>query len=465
MGFVLTVLYFVTYYFTPVKVFGPLAALRIELVLALLVLVVSIPALTKSFILKTPQSLAILGLALSVFLSVLIGMHWPGGAANAIQEFIPNAYGYFLVCLHCDSKRKLQILVLMLMSVCLFVVAQGSIDLHYGEPQRAAPHSGEDERASLSQWNAEHQYLLPMNTDNGGRIYRLRGPGQINDPNDFGQLIVCVIPLTFIFWRPNKLLLNIVCVILPVSVLVLGVYLTHSRGALLALLAVAVVATRRRIGTLPTLLLAGGLFAAASALHFTGGREISANAGADRTGLWGAGLQMLKSHPLFGVGYGNFSDFAGLTAHNSIVVCAGELGLFGLYFWSLFLFPTARNALAVASPGKVSEAEPIPPAEGPFSSSTRTNENLDKREVNRLGRLAVLSLTGFLAAAMFLSRAYVMTLFLLGGIAEVVFEMGQSRGMIAPRLPAKRLLMYAGVLAISMVVLMYIMIRILNVMR
>jgi hypothetical protein len=278
-------------------------------------------------------------------------------------------------------------------------------------------------------------------------------------------LIVCVIPLTFIFWRPNKLLLNIVCVILPVSVLVLGVYLTHSRGALLALLAVAVVATRRRIGTLPTLLLAGGLFAAASALHFTGGRDISANAGADRTGLWGAGLQMLKSHPLFGVGYGNFSDFAGLTAHNSIVVCAGELGLFGLYFWSLFLFPTARNALAVASPGKVSEAEPIPPAEGPFSSSTRKNENLDKREVNRLGRLAVLSLTGFLAAAMFLSRAYVMTLFLLGGIAEVVFEMGQSRGMIAPRLPAKRLLMYAGALAISMVVLMYIMIRILNVMR
>ena len=112
----------------------------------------------------------------------------------------------------------------------------------------------------------------------------------INDPNDFGQLIVCVIPLMFIFWRPKKMLLNIAFVILPVCVLLFGVFLTHSRGALLALMAVAVVAARRRIGTVPALVLAGGLFVAAMALNFTGGREISAESGADRTALWGEGL-------------------------------------------------------------------------------------------------------------------------------------------------------------------------------
>src|SRR5580692_3581510 len=111
MGFVLSVLYFVTYYLTPVKVFGPLASVRIELILAGLLFFVSLPALTKSFTLKTPQSFALIGLAIAVFLSVLIGMHWAGGAINALQGFIPNAYGYFLVCLHCNSKRKLQILV------------------------------------------------------------------------------------------------------------------------------------------------------------------------------------------------------------------------------------------------------------------------------------------------------------------------------------------------------------------
>jgi len=311
----------------------------------------------------------------------------------------------------------------------------------------------------------EHPYLLAMDNAAGERFYRLRGLGEINDPNDFGQLIACVMPLLFIFWRPKKKLLNIACVIVPVGVLIFGVYLTHSRGALVALMAMAVVTARRRIGMVPALVLAGGLFVAASALNFTGGREVSAEAGEDRTGLWSDGLQMLKSHPLFGVGFHNFTDYADLTAHNSIVVCAGELGLFGLYFWSLFLLPTVRDALATASPVKVSEGEPLPAAKMPFPESTRTIEAVDKAETNRLGRLTVLSLTGFLVAGFFLSRAYVMTLFLLGGIAEVVFEKGLLRGIIAPRLPARRVSLYACVLTISLVVMMYIMIRVLKIMH
>ena len=46
--------------------------------------------------------------------------------------FIPNVFAYFLVCLHCNSKKKLQVVVLMLLFVCLFVIAHGWIDLHYG---------------------------------------------------------------------------------------------------------------------------------------------------------------------------------------------------------------------------------------------------------------------------------------------------------------------------------------------
>ena len=129
MGFVLSVLYFITYYLTPATMFGPLAAYRIELILAVLVLVVSLPALTKSFVLKTPQSLALIGLALAVVLSVLIGERWPGGSVTAFLDFIPNALAYFLVCLHCNSKKKLKVLVLMMLGVCLFVIAHGGIDL------------------------------------------------------------------------------------------------------------------------------------------------------------------------------------------------------------------------------------------------------------------------------------------------------------------------------------------------
>jgi hypothetical protein len=470
MGFVLSVLYFITYYLTPATMFGPLAEYRIELILAVLVLVVSLPALTKSFVLKTPQSLALIGLALAVVLSVLIAERWPGGSVTAFLEFIPNALAYFLVCLHCSSKRKLQVVVLMLLFVCLFVIARGSLDLLHGVPERATMQTGQDDTAEIDPidlWNSDHPYLLATREPKGELLYRLKGLGEIADPNDFGQLTVCVIPLMFLFWRSKKVLPNIAFVILPVCLLLFGVFLTHSRGALLALTAVAVVAARRRIGTVPALLVAGGLFVAAMALHFTGGREISAQSGADRTMLWGEGLQILKTHPLFGVGFGNMADFTEehLTAHNSLVVCAAELGLFGLYFWSLFLVPTVRNALVTASPRKVSDGEPIVAEEGLFPQATRKVEAVDQAEVNRLGRLLVLSLTGFLVAAWFLSRAFVMTLYLLGGMAEVAYEMALRRGMIAPRLRLARVLVYAAGLTVSLVIVMYVTLRILNLMH
>ena len=467
MGFVLSVLYFVTSYLTPPTLFGPLAAYRIELILAVLVLVVSLPALTKSFVLKTPQSLALIGLAIATILSVLFGEHWAGGAVKAFLDFIPNAFAFLLVCLHCDSKKKLRVVVLMLLFVCLFVLAHSCIDLLRGVPEGAAVQPGTTEGGDTDQWNIEHPYLLAMKNDQGQLFYRTRGLGLINDPNDYGQLLVCVIPLLFIFWRAKKMLFNIAFVMLPVCILLIGVYLTHSRGALLALMAMAIVAARRRIGTVPALVLAGVLFAAAMALNFTGGRQISEQSGADRTALWGEGLQILKAHPLFGVGFGNMPDYTDdhKTAHDSVMVCAAELGLFGLYFWSLFLFPTVRDALGVASAAKVTEGEPIAPEETHFPQTAREVEVLDKAQINHLGRLMVLSLTGFLVAGVFLSRAYVMTFFLLGGMTEAVFQMALDRGMIGPRLPLARTLMYAGALMVFLLAAMYILLRAVNLMH
>ena len=46
---------------------------HIELILAALILLVSLPKLSRSFIFKTPQSLALIGLAVAAILSVLIG--------------------------------------------------------------------------------------------------------------------------------------------------------------------------------------------------------------------------------------------------------------------------------------------------------------------------------------------------------------------------------------------------------
>lgn len=465
MGFVLSVLYFVTNFLTPVAIFGALAAYRIELILAILILFVSLPKMKGSIVLKTPQSAALIGLAFAASMSAMVETRWALGAIQTFLFFLPNAYGYYLVCMHCNTKKKLQVIVLMLLFVCFFVIAHGYIDLPHGDPGRGFFQAGDTGSAETSQWNIEHPYLLLMSNDAGIMICRLRGLGLINDPNDFAQFVICVIPLVFIFWFPGKMFRNIAFVLLPVSVLLYGTFLTHSRGALLALMAMAAVAARRRIGTLPALLVAGGLFFAAMALNFTGGREISAGSGSDRTELWSECLQLLKSHPLFGVGPGTLSDYLGHTAHNSIMVCVTELGLVGFYFWCLFLFPTLRNILVIASPKKVSEAEENEPEAGLVPGTISRVEAVNKADINRMGRLLLLSFTGFLVAGWFLSRAFVMIFFLLGGMTEVVYEMALCRGIIAPRLPLARVLLFAGGLAISLVLLMYILLRTVNFMR
>lgn len=454
MGFVLSILYMVTSYLTPYTIFGSLAQYRIELIFAALITVVSLPALFKSVVGKTVQTWALIGLCFATFMSMVVGAHWVGGGLTAFLLFLPNAFAYFLVYLHCNSKTKIQIVVLMMLFVCLFVIANGAAEMYHGLP--TGPAARVDNGS----------YFMGMSNDQLEWFYRLRGKGEINDPNDFAQLIVCVLPLTFFFWKPKKYLRNFCFVLVPTGILLWGAYLTHSRGSILAILAVLIVAMRRRIGTVPAILLACLLFAGASALHYTGGRDISASAGEDRTDLWGDGMQLLKAHPFFGIGFGNMPDVVGKTAHNTVVVCAAELGLTGLFFWSLFLLPSVRDALVVASPKQVVQKQLVAVTESPYpSTSGGTTKIPDEQDIRRFGRLLVLSFTGFLVTGWFLSRAYILTLFLLGGLTEVVFNMAQQRGMIQTRPPMARMLRYSGVMTVGLIVLMYALLRIVNLTR
>jgi hypothetical protein len=454
MGFALSILYFLTCYLTPQVLFGPLAEYRIELILALALVFVSVPSFGGAIIWKTSQSLAIIGLAIATFMSVLVGGGWGTGGVQAFLLFIPNAFAYYLVCLHCNSKRKFQIVILMMLFVCLFVIGQGAAEMRRGMPTRA-----EVESPIV---NRDDSYFFGMTNDAREWFYRLRGMGQINDPNDFAQLIVCVLPLTFAWWKPKASFRNLVFVLVPVGLLLWGLYLTHSRGAILALLAVVVVAARKRIGLIPSLILAGAIFAGAMALQFTGGRQISTAAGEDRTEFWGEGLELLKAHPLFGVGFGRMPEYIGHTAHNTIVVCAAELGLFGLYFWSMFVLPSIRDTLIVASPKKVNEIQAIIPEIEPGAAMYGVPRIPERNEINKFGRLVLLSFVGYMVAGWFLSRAYVMTLFLLGGMAEVVFEMARKRGMISTRPQMGWVLRYSVVLMMAMILTMYIVLRIVN---
>jgi O-antigen ligase len=57
--------------------------------------------------------------------------------------------------------------------------------------------------------------------------------------------------------------------------------------------------------------------------------DASESSAQSRVEAWGLGLQMLKANPIFGVGYGRFTEFHDKVAHNSFVHAFAELGLFG----------------------------------------------------------------------------------------------------------------------------------------
>ena len=57
--------------------------------------------------------------------------------------------------------------------------------------------------------------------------------------------------------------------------------------------------------------------------------------------------------------------------------------------------------------------------------------------------MLLLSLIGFFVTGWFLSRAFVLTLFLLGGMVEVVYEMALRNGMVGPRPPLGRTMFHS----------------------
>ena len=467
MGFILSVAYFAITFLTPEALFGSLSHYHLQLILAVITLFFSVPRMFQSSFLKAPQSHALFALAIAGFLSVLIGQRWLGGAVQSFIEIISIMLAFFFICLNVHTRKRLRVLIVVLFLVALFVIARGAVDLasmsgSYGPT--LDPNTGS---VDMDQWDAAHPYLYTMHNASGQWLYRIRGLGMINDPNDLAQLLVCIVPLMFIFWRPKKMFRNSFVVIIPVFVLVFGIFLTHSRGALLALTAMALVAGRRKIGTVPAAILAGCFFVGALGLQFAGGRNISASAGEDRVALWGEAIAVFRSHPIFGVGFHNLPDYTDshLTAHNSVMVCASELGILGFYCWSVFLFVSFSRASATASAEKLSDGKPLVKEEAPFPRRVASVETLEKDDINILGQSFLIALVGYFVTGWFLSRALTFTTFMLGGFSEAGYQLALNRGMISKRPPLLKVLWKSGIMAIGLLIALYIMVRILNLAR
>ena len=296
------------------------------LYLAGLTALTSLPAiLTESYLKSSIQTYLLVGFVIAIGLSQ-VANHWFGGAIQSWLVFLPSAAVYLLHRCKRYHDPKAKDRHVGYRSISLVLVIE-TLCGYYG--------------GFLGD-----TFVLKMNYSNDSvteQILRLRSAGFLNDPNDFAQILVIALPLIFIAWRQGRMIANSLFVLAPAALLLWATYLTRSRGALIGLAVLCLVAARKRLGAIVSLALASVLAIGMMALNFTGGRGISASEGADRLEAWSTGLELFKHAPLFGIGFGRFTDFNDLTAHNSLVLCLAELGLVGCTIWLALLVTTTMD--------------------------------------------------------------------------------------------------------------------------
>ena len=242
--------------------------------------------------------------------------------------FLPSAAVFFFIVVNVTTARRLKIVTLAAVASCLFVAVEALCGYYAG---------------FLGETFILQTNVYSVNDEAMGQLTRIRGAGFLSDPNDLAQILLIALPLAFIAWRRGRAVANFFVVLVPAVLLLWTTYLTHSRGGLIALAAVALLAGRKKLGTPASVALATVLIFGMLALDFTGGRGISAADGTDRLEAWANGLEMFKSAPLFGIGFNGFTDFHQITAHNSFVLCLAELGLLGSLLWTGLLVTTTVN--------------------------------------------------------------------------------------------------------------------------
>ena len=390
----LTLLYLALTYLRPWEFIQELAPYRLAFWTGNLGLIVSVCRFAirgPHTLLRAPEPYLLVFFSLILIFSPVLAEGWLGGAMEAFTDFMTALIGCILIVLNVDTLRRAKIVMLAILLFSLVLVAQGAYSYHTG---------WEFERFVMEQrLDAFNEFGV---RDSFGR---LRAFGYLNDPNDLAQALIITLPWLWPAWRQGSALRNFCLVIAPSMFLLYGVYLTRSRGGMLSLLCVIMVRLREKMtrfrNTLP-IAAAFVLGVAMLALGVTGGRDLGGDSSSEgRLEAWRHGVEMLMSHPLTGVGFGNFADHHIRAAHNSFVHCFAELGFTGYFCWlGLLLFALIRLTGIADSAGDDPEAM----AMGQWARALRV------------------SFFGFLTGAFFLSRTYTPTLYLLIGLAIAMHQ-------------------------------------------
>jgi hypothetical protein len=327
---------------------------------------------------------------------------WFGGAFVAYYAMIPSVLGYYMIRAVVRDARHLRWVGYALLLLTLFQAVNGIVQFKTGVGlgevlafvEKAVPDAGAD---------GDGEGEAP------DQIRRIRGTGIFNDPNDLAMAFVVVLPFLVgpLLAKRTKFRGRVLVALLFVPLLT-ALYYTNSRGGILGLAATLTPHAWRSGRKFAKALVVLGLLAmfalAPSRMSEMDSDESSAQG---RIQAWSAGLEMLKSRPILGVGFSNFEQFHERVAHNSFVHTFGELGLIGGFCFAGMFYWVFRSLQPPAGPASV----------------------VDDRIVDWGFDLKCGAL-GLFVCTLFLSRQYNIILFIWFALAASYRNILQERGAV-----------------------------------
>lgn len=324
-----------------------------------------------------PQYPLLAGFLLTVLVSEIVPpARWLGGAVDALSWFGPTVLAFLFLANAAVTEHAVR------RTMWAFAVCTGVLALH----------------GVLMSFTGTGWSGVPM--VEGDRIQYV---GIFSDPNDLGLLFATVLPMVvYASGRGGWLGLRRVFWFAVAALIVWAIFLTRSRGALLAVAAMATVYVWRRRGLfLAAVFGSAGVFGITLLKSRLGDITSEDASAVGRLDAWYGGLLMFREYPFFGVGAGNFSEHNPLTAHNSFVLVLAETGIIGYTLWLMFVGYTFWMMITMV--------QHTPAVEGPEAAASWA-----RWQAKALTLL--LSLVAFFAAAFFLSRSYLVVLYLLAGL-------------------------------------------------
>lgn len=275
--------------------------------------------LRRDFAASRTDFYVLLFLAAAVISTIVNG--WSGGAVVVLTRLGPSIIGYFVTRAAIGSTDALERSARLIVLLSVFLAGNGLLQYYTG----------------LGLGNVEALTMNAQTTATGepepDAETRIRGTGIFNDPNDLAFALVIGAPLNFWLWRRTRGVVKKLLAIGGLTAIVCAIALTRSRGGFLGLAVALAPLLRRHYGTKAQIaaVCCGALLfgvTASGRLATFSAQEASAQG---RVEAWSAGLQMLKAHPVLGVGFNNFTEYHQLVAHNSFIHVLAELGLVGGY--------------------------------------------------------------------------------------------------------------------------------------